>query len=969
MPTIIIDKQPSAGVEFQGNFTFYVFICCIMSAFGGLMFGYDIGISGGVTSMDDFLIEFFPKVYHRKQKIVEDNYCKYDNQYLQLFTSSLYMAAVFSTFFASQACKKYGRRPTMRAASLFFLVGIILNAAAFNLTMLIIGRILLGIEVGFANSLLITVGILVANLVNYRTSTIHPWGWCISLGGAAIPAIFLCVGSLFITETPTSLIQRAFGEAKRMVKKKLGSDNIDAEYNEIYQACQAANLVKDPFRKLANRFNRPPLIIAIVMQTIGFKNDASLLSSVITGLVNVLCTMVSVLYVDKVGRRVLLLESVVQMLISQGAIGTLLWINLKSANTLNHNVAIAVVVFVCTFVSCFAWSWGPLGWLIPSETFPLETRAAGYSFAVSSNMLFTFIIAQAFLSMLCHMRAGIFYFFLGWIIIISQFSHHHPLHLIESFAQMKGIPINEIDKIWRQHWYWKRFLDDEDIDSKMSKKQVLLRHIKQPSAGVEFQGKFTFYVFICCIMSAFGGLMFGYDIGISSGVTSMDDFLIEFFPKVYHRKQKIVEDNYCKYDNQYLQLFTSSLYMAALFSTFFASQACKKYGRRPTMRAASLFFLVGIILNAAAINLTMLILGRILLGIGVGFANSIAPARIRGGLNILFQLLITVGILVANLVNYQTSTIHPWGWRISLGGAAIPAILLCVGSLFIVETPTSLIQRGHLEVGKATLKKIRGTDDIDTEYNEIYQACQAANLVKDPFRKLANRFNRPPLIIAIVMQTIGFKNDASLLSSVITGLVNVLCTMVSVLYVDKVGRRVLLLESVVQMLISQGAIGTLLWINLKSANTLNHNVAIAVVVFVCTFVSCFAWSWGPLGWLIPSETFPLETRAVGYSFAVSSNMLFTFIIAQAFLSMLCHMCAGIFYFFSGWIIIMGLFVLFFLPETKGIPINEIDKIWRQHWYWKRFLDDEDIDSKIFTIDLEEVTMTFQKYKNNQAKWC
>ncbi|CAN6445816.1 unnamed protein product [Victoria cruziana] len=369
--------------------------------------------------------------------------------------------------------------------------------------------------------------------------------------------------------------------------------------------------------------------------------------------------------------------------------------------------------------------------------------------------------------------------------------------------------------------------------------------------GLEFQGKFTFYVFICCIMSAFGGLMFGYDIGISGGVTSMDDFLIKFFPKVYQRKQKIIEDNYCKYDNQYLQLFTSSLYMAALFSTFFASHACKKYGRRPTMRAASLFFLVGVILNAAAMNLTMLIIGRILLGIGVGFANSavplflseIAPARIRGGLNILFQLLITVGILVANLMNYRTSTIHPWGWRISLGGAAIPAILLCIGSLFIAETPTSLIQRGHLEEGKATLKKIRGTDDVEAEYNDIYQACQAANLVKYPFRKLANRHNRPPLVIAIVMQvfqqftginaimfyapvlfqTIGFKNDASLLSSVIMGLVNVLCTMVSVLYVDKVGRRVLLLESVIQMLISQVPIDCIYLIFSLILKTINYS--------------------------------------------------------------------------------------------------------------------------------------------------
>ncbi|XP_031504379.1 sugar transport protein MST4-like [Nymphaea colorata] len=496
----------------------------------------------------------------------------------------------------------------------------------------------------------------------------------------------------------------------------------------------------------------------------------------------------------------------------------------------------------------------------------------------------------------------------------------------------------------------------------------------KPGSGAQFEAKFTFYVFLCCIMAAFGGLMFGYDIGISGGVTSMDDFLIKFFPKVYLRKHEARENNYCKYDNQYLQLFTSSLYMAALIFTFFASYACKKYGRRPTMRAASLFFLAGVILNAAAMNLTMLIIGRILLGIGVGFANNavplflseIAPARIRGGLNILFQLLITVGILVANLVNYWTSGIHPSGWRISLGLAGVPAILLCVGSLFIAETPTSLIQRGHLEEGKATLRKIRGTPNVDAEYNEICRACEAANLVKHPFRKLANRRNRPPLVIAIVLQvfqqftginaimfyapvlfqTIGFKNDASLLSSVITGLVNVLCTMVSVLYVDKVGRRVLLLEAAVQMLISQVGIGTILLINLKSANTLHHTVAVVVVILVCTFVSCFAWSWGPLGWLIPSETFPLETRAAGYSFAVSSNMLFTFIIAQAFLSMLCHMRAGIFYFFSGWIVVMGLFVVFFLPETKGIPIDEIDRIWRQHWYWKRYMDNADAELKV-----------------------
>jgi MFS family permease len=103
----------------------------------------------------------------------------------------------------------------------------------------------------------------------------------------------------------------------------------------------------------------------------------------------------------------------------------------------------------------------------------------------------------------------------------------------------------------------------------------------------------------------------------------MDDFLIKFFPKIYTRKHEAKENNYCKYDNQYLQLFTSSLYLAALVSTFFASYICKKYGRRPTMRAASFFFLVGVVLDAAAMNLFVLIIGRIFLGIGVGFANNV----------------------------------------------------------------------------------------------------------------------------------------------------------------------------------------------------------------------------------------------------------------------------------------------------------------------------------------------------------
>lgn len=311
----------------------------------------------------------------------------------------------------------------------------------------------------------------------------------------------------------------------------------------------------------------------------------------------------------------------------------------------------------------------------------------------------------------------------------------------------------------------------------------------------------------------------------------MDDFLEKFFPVVFEKKHKAKENNYCKYDNQGLQLFTSSLYLAALVFSFVASKCCTKYGRRLTMQAASIFFLAGVVLDAAARNLAMLIIGRILLGMGVGFANQavplflseIAPVRIRGALNILFQLDVTIGILIANIVNYLTSNIHSWGWRLSLGLAGVPATILCFGSLLIIETPTSLIERGKVDEGRATLRRVRGTDDIDAEFREIVRACEEAREVKHPFRTLMKSRSRPQLVIAVMMQvfqqftginaimfyapvlfqTMGFKNDASLLSAVITGTVNVLCTIVSILMVDRAGRRFLLLEACVQMFISQ----------------------------------------------------------------------------------------------------------------------------------------------------------------------
>ncbi|KAJ3682533.1 hypothetical protein LUZ60_015106 [Juncus effusus] len=492
--------------------------------------------------------------------------------------------------------------------------------------------------------------------------------------------------------------------------------------------------------------------------------------------------------------------------------------------------------------------------------------------------------------------------------------------------------------------------------------------------ALDKEAKITPILIVSCIMVATAGLMFGYDVGNSGGVTSMDDFLEKFFHSVYIRKviheQEHKKNKYCLFNTQTIQLFTSSLYLAGIMATFFASYTTRYLGRRLTMVVAGFFFIIGVIFGAAASNLAMLITGRILLGCGVGFANQavplflseIAPTKIRGGLNILFQLNVTIGILFADLVNYGSSKIHPWGWRLSLGAAGIPAFLFTLGALVVDDTPTSLIERGYFDEGKAVLKKLCGTDNIESELKEIMEAARVAHQVKHPFRELLQRHNRPPLVIAILLQifqqltginaimfyatvlfiSLGFTSDAPFYSAVLLGSVNVLSTLVSVYAVDRVGRRLLLLEAGVQMFIALILISVLLGLR---AN--DHNIslvyAMLVILLLCTFVSSFAWSWGPLGWLIPSEAFQLETRSAGQSVTVCVNLIFTFLIAQASLSMLCWLKYGIFAFFAGWVVVMTIFVYFFLPETENVPIEEIsEKVWKKHWFWKRFIDDERI---------------------------
>lgn len=210
------------------------------------------------------------------------------------------------------------------------------------------------------------------------------------------------------------------------------------------------------------------------------------------------------------------------------------------------------------------------------------------------------------------------------------------------------------------------------------------------------------------------------------------------------------------------------------------------------------------------------------------YLSEMAPPHIRGALNIAFQLAITTGIVIANLLNYSYSKMERNGWRWSLGLAAVPALIMSIGAIFLPDTPNSFIQRGQNDKARHVLQKIRGTKDVNDEFEDLLEASEVARQVTNPWGNILQTKYRPQLVITLLIaffqqltginvimfyapvlfKTLGFGDDASLMAAVITGLVNVFSTLVSLFTVDKFGRRILFLQGGIQMIVCQVSILT-----------------------------------------------------------------------------------------------------------------------------------------------------------------
>ncbi|KAF4352237.1 hypothetical protein F8388_003634 [Cannabis sativa] len=504
------------------------------------------------------------------------------------------------------------------------------------------------------------------------------------------------------------------------------------------------------------------------------------------------------------------------------------------------------------------------------------------------------------------------------------------------------------------------------------------------TATKQHQGNITVQLIITSIIASIGAFLFGY-IGLSGGAT-LNEGIADINEELVYRNEHYL-DQYCKDGAGSDTMYLPSVYVPGIIATLIASRVTRKNGRRRSMIVGGISYFIGATLIAIVPRLVQygpdqlaIIIGRIFAGVGVGFGvqaynesrcvqaiplylSEIAPAKYRGGLNFMFQLAICLGMLASNIINYVTRVEgeHRWtdyrGISISFGVVACLALLMVVGAKFLPETPNSLIQRGSKDEGRRSLEKLRGNEEVEEEFQDIVAASELASTVKTPFRSIFWKKNRPQLVMAILMPAfqaltgmdsllyyssilllnMGFGEKSSFYSSVMVGAALVLSTLLSMAVVDRLGRRVLLISGGIVMIICQVIIGIILVNKLGDDQNLSKGLSILVMVLICVFALAFGWSWGPIAWTIPSEIFPLEIRSIGQSITVAVNFGMVVVVAESFMPLLCAFKFGLFIFYGGWIIIMTIFVCLFLPETKGVPIEDMTCVWRKHWFWKKIV--------------------------------
>jgi len=434
------------------------------------------------------------------------------------------------------------------------------------------------------------------------------------------------------------------------------------------------------------------------------------------------------------------------------------------------------------------------------------------------------------------------------------------------------------------------------------------------------------FVYVVASVAALGGLLFGYDTGIISGA-------LLFIQKDFQL-------------NAFLEGFiVSSLLLGAMVGAAVSGALSDRLGRRTIILVAAAIFAVGAIGAGLAPNVETLIVFRFLLGLGVGSASALvpsyisesAPTDVRGSLSSLFQLAITIGILVAYLVNAAFASASDWRWP--LGLAFVPALILLIGMYFLPETPRWLVSKGRDEEARRVLSRTRTEEEVESELKDIRRAEEEEGELAG-YRELLEPWVRPMLVVGIglavfqqfvgintviyyaptIIKSTGLANVASVLATVGIGVVNVLMTVVAILVIDRVGRKPLLLVGLAGMTVSLGIIGAAFLFS-----GLSGIISWVTLAGLMLYIASFAVSFGPVLWVMLPEIFPLNARGTGTGVSALSNWGANFIVAQSFLPLIALIGkTTVFWILASICIVAALFIHFLVPETKGRSLEQIE---------------------------------------------
>jgi len=437
-------------------------------------------------------------------------------------------------------------------------------------------------------------------------------------------------------------------------------------------------------------------------------------------------------------------------------------------------------------------------------------------------------------------------------------------------------------------------------------------------------GHRLFVVFISFI-AALAGLLFGYDTGVISGAIL---FIEKQFTLTSGQAETVV----------------SVVLIGALVGAITSGRLADRFGRKKVLLTTALIFAFGALGSAFARSVPTLVAYRFIIGLAIGVASytaplylsEISPKKMRGALVSLNQLMITVGILVSYFVDYGFSSIEGWRWMLGIG--IVPALILFSGMLFLPESPRWLVLRGFVDKARSTLMHSRHEKEAEAELEDIKQSVATE---KGSWRMLFKRWMLPVLFVGIginffqqftgintiiyyaptIFKLAGFQSNATaILATVGVGVVNVALTVVSILLIDRVGRRPLLFLGLIGMIVSLTALGIAFHFHLHT-----HTLKWVAMASMLLYIACFAISLGPIAWLVIAEIFPLRVRGLSMSLATASNWTFNWAVSATFLTLLKVLHpSGTFWMFALLGFLGLIFIYWFMPETKGSSLEQIE---------------------------------------------